>query len=70
MGKLTKKMRSWLVKRARAGKKVAGGGFAKLAAKAAKFYGSKESGRRVAAKVMWNLAKKYGVSRSGKIKKR
>ena len=70
MGKLTKKMRSWLVKRARAGKKVAGGGFAKLAAKAAKFYGSEESGRRVAASQMWKMARKYGVSKTGKIKKR
>ena len=70
MGKLTKKMRSWLVKRARAGKKVAGGGFAKLAAKAAKFYRSKERGRKVAASQMWEMAKKYGVSKTGRIKKR
>jgi len=70
MGKLTKKMKGWLVKRARAGKKVAGGGFAKLAAKAAKFYGSKERGRKVAASQMWKMAEKYGVSKTGRIKKR
>jgi len=36
------------------------GGFAKIAAKATKEYGSKESGKRVAGKIFWNMAKKRG----------
>lgn len=46
-----------LVKKARAGKNVGHGGFKKVEAKAAKEYGSKEAGEKVAAAVMW---KKYG----------
>ena len=62
------KARSRLAKRARAGKKVGKGNFAKVASEAAKEYGSKEAGRRVAAAAMWKMAKKRGVTKSGKIK--
>ena len=34
------------------------GGFAKIAKKAGKKYGSKKSGERVAGKVYWNMVKK------------
>jgi hypothetical protein len=55
---LTKKAKSAIVKKAESGKNVGKGGFDKLANKAAKEYGSKESGKKVAAAAMWkNKAK-------------
>lgn len=52
---LSKKRRSRLAKRVRAGEDIGkkGKGFKKVAAKAAKFYGSKEAGERVAAAAMF-----------------
>jgi hypothetical protein len=58
---LTKKQKSAVSKKAKAGKDIGkkGKGFEKVAAKAAKTYGSKEIGRKVAAASMWkNIAKK------------
>ena len=65
-----KKARSRIVKRARAGKKVGKGNFAKIAKKAAKEYGSVAAGRRVAAAIMWKMAKKRGVTKRGTIKRK
>jgi len=67
---LSKAARSRIAKRARAGKKVSKGGFAKVAAKAAQYYGSAEAGRRVAAAQMWKMAKKRGVTKKGTIRKK
>jgi hypothetical protein len=52
---LTKKEKSAVAKKAKAGKDIgkAGKGFEKVAAKAAKEYGSKEKGKKVAAAAMW-----------------
>jgi hypothetical protein len=50
---LTKKQKSSIEKKAHKGKNVGHGGFDKLAKKAAKEYGSKEAGKRVAAAAMW-----------------
>jgi len=50
---LTKKQKSSVEKKAHKGKNVGHGGFNKLAKKAAKEYGSKEAGKRVAAAAMW-----------------
>jgi len=50
---LTKKQKSNVEKKAHKGKNVGHGGFDKLAKKAAKEYGSKEAGKRVAAAAMW-----------------
>ena len=53
--------KSTIAKKARAGKDLGkpGKNFAKVAAKAAKKYGSAEAGKKVAAAVMWkNLAKR------------
>ena len=36
------------------------GGFAKIAAKAAKQYGSKEAGNKVAGSIFWKMAGKKG----------
>uniref|UniRef100_A0A7C5YX71 Uncharacterized protein n=1 Tax=candidate division CPR3 bacterium TaxID=2268181 RepID=A0A7C5YX71_UNCC3 len=36
------------------------GGFAKIARKAAKKYGSKQAGKRVAAAIYWKMARKRG----------
>lgn len=49
------KMRSAIVKKAKKGEDIGkpGKGFAKVAAKAAKKYGSKEVGKKVAAAAMW-----------------
>ena len=56
---LTKKQKSSVEKKIKAGKKVGHGGFEKVAKKAEKEYGSKESGRKVAAAAMWkNLKRK------------
>jgi len=50
---LTKKQKSNIEKKAHKGKNIDHGGFDKLAKKAAKEYGSKEAGKRVAAAAMW-----------------
>lgn len=52
--------KSAVAKKARAGKDIGkkGKNFKKVAAKAAKKYGSKEAGERVAAAAMWRNAKK------------
>jgi len=57
---LTKEEKRSVVRRARAGKKIGRKvSFETVANKAARKYGSKESGRRVAAAVMWrSLAKR------------
>lgn len=43
----------------RLGHKTKTGGFAKIAAKAGKEYGSKKAGQRVAASVYWNMVKAH-----------
>jgi hypothetical protein len=55
---LTKKQKSAIAKKARKGGDVGkkGKGFEKVAAKAAKEYGSEERGRKVAAAAMWKSA--------------
>lgn len=40
------------------GRRVKTGGFAKIAKKAGKKYGSKEAGKRVAGAIFWKMAKK------------
>lgn len=57
---LTKKQKSAVAKKARAGKDVGkkGKGFEKIAKKAAKEYGSEERGRKVAAAAMWKNVKR------------
>lgn len=59
----SKKERSNLVKRAKRGEDIFGGGknFKKIAGKAGKKYGSKEAGERVAAAIMWKKAGKKGM---------
>jgi hypothetical protein len=59
----TKKERSALAKRAKSGEDIFGGGknFKKVASKAAKRYGSKDAGKRVAAAIMWKKAGKKGM---------
>ena len=56
----TKAQRSALAKKARAGKDIGkkGKNFAKIAAKAAKKYGSAEAGKRVAGAIMYGKIKK------------
>ena len=56
---LTKKEKSSVVKKAKAGKDIGkpGKGFEKVAKKAAKKYGSKEKGEKVAAAAMWKNIK-------------
>jgi hypothetical protein len=56
---LSKKQKSAVAKKARAGKDVGkkGKGFEKVASKAAKKYGSAEKGRKVAAAAMWRGVK-------------
>jgi hypothetical protein len=58
---LTKKQKSSVAKKAKAGKDIGHGGFEKLAKKAAKEYGSKESGRKVAAAAMWKNIKRKSI---------
>ena len=55
---LTKKEKSVIVKKAKAGKDIGkpGKGFEDVAEKAAKQYGSKEKGKKVAAAAMWKKA--------------
>jgi len=57
--KLSKKKRTEIVKKARAGEDIGKPGkkFKEVAAKAAKQYGSKEAGARVAAAAMWKSVK-------------
>jgi hypothetical protein len=57
---LTKKQKSTVVKKAKAGKDIGkkGKGFEKVAKKAAKTYGSKEKGEKVAAASMWKNIKR------------
>ena len=57
---MNKAQRSAVVKKAVAGKDIGkkGKGFAKVAAAAAKKYGSKEIGKKVAAAAMWKSLKK------------
>lgn len=57
---LTKKQKSAVTKKAKAGKDIGkkGKGFKKVAAKAAKTYGSKEVGKKVAAAAMWKNIKR------------
>jgi hypothetical protein len=57
---LTKKQKSNVVKKAKAGKDIGkkGKGFEKVAKKAAKTYGSKEKGEKVAAASMWKNIKR------------
>lgn len=56
---LSKKKKSSIAKKARSGKDVGkkGKNFKKVAAKAAKEYGSAAAGRRVAAAAMWKNAR-------------
>ena len=56
---LTKKQKSSIVKKAKAGKDIGkpGKGFEKVANKATKKYGSKEKGEKVAAAAMWKNIK-------------
>ena len=49
----TTKPKSGIEKKAHKGKNVGHGGFDKVAKKAAKEYGSKEAGKKVAAAAMW-----------------
>lgn len=60
---LSKKEKSAVVKKAKAGKDIGkkGKGFKKVAAKAAKQYGSKEAGEKVAAAAMWKNFKRKGT---------
>jgi hypothetical protein len=59
---LSKKQKSDVVKKAKAGKDIGkkGKGFKDVATKAAKQYGSKEAGERVAAAAMWKNIKREG----------
>ena len=58
---LSAKKRSELVKKAKRKEDIGKPGkrFKEVAAKAAKRYGSEESGKRVAAAAMWKAAKNY-----------
>jgi len=64
---LSKEKKSEVVKKAKAGEDIGkkGKGFEKLANKAAKEYGSKESGEKVAAAAMWKNIKKEGEEKEG-----
>jgi hypothetical protein len=44
----------------RLGRTTKTGGFAKIASKAARKYGSKAAGKRVAASIYWKMAHKRG----------
>jgi len=58
--KVSKKKKTELIKRARKGEDLGkkGKGFKKIAAAAAKKYGSKEAGERVAGAQFWKMAAK------------
>jgi len=66
---LSKDKKSEVVKKAKAGEDIGkkGKGFDKVANKAAKEYGSKEAGEKVAAAAMWKNIKKEGVEEEGKV---
>ena len=66
---VSRSSRSRIAKRARAGKNVGAGNFNAVASKAAREYGSAKAGRRVAAAAMYKMARKYGVTKKGTIKK-
>jgi hypothetical protein len=55
---LSKKQKSRIVKKARSGKDIMGGGFSKVAKRASKEYGSMKKGKRVAAASMWKMMAK------------
>ena len=55
---LSSKVKGAVVKKAKKGENVGKGGFDKVANKAAKEYGSKEAGKKVAAAAMWKNVKK------------
>jgi len=55
---LSAKKKAAVVKKAKKGENIGHGGFARLAAKAAEKYGSKESGEKVAAAAMWKHLKR------------
>ena len=61
---LSKKQRSVIAKKARRGEDLGKGSFAKVASKAASEYGSKESGRKVAAALMWKMQAKKKKKKS------
>jgi hypothetical protein len=54
---ISDKKKSEVVKRAKRGENVFGGGFEKIEKSAKKRYGSEEAGKRVAAAVMWKKVK-------------
>lgn len=54
---ISEKKKSDVVKKARRGEKIFGGGFDKIEKSAAKRYGSEEAGKNVAAAVMWRKLK-------------
>jgi hypothetical protein len=60
---LSKEKKSAVVKKAKAGEDIGkkGKGFEKIADKAAKKYGSKEKGKKVAAAAMWKSVQREGV---------
>lgn len=60
--KISKKKKSEIVKRAKKREDIGKPGkkFKEIEAKAAKKYGSEESGKRIAASAMWKAAKKKG----------
>jgi hypothetical protein len=55
---LSKKKKSSIVKKAEKGEDIGHGNFEKVAAKAAKEYGSKKAGQEVAAASMWKNIKR------------
>ena len=63
---LSKEKKSEVVKKAKKGEDLGkkGKGFEKLADKAAKEYGSKEAGKKVAAAAMWKNTKRNGIHES------
>lgn len=54
---IPEKKKSEVVKRARRGENIFGGGFDKVEKEAEKRYGSEDSGKRVAAAIMWKKLK-------------
>lgn len=54
---IAEKKKSEVVKRARRGEKIFDGGFDKIEKEAEKRYGDKDSGKRVAAAIMWKKLK-------------
>ena len=60
---LSKEKKSAVVKKAKAGEDIGkkGKGFEKIADKAAKKYGSKEKGKKVAAAAMWKSVQREGI---------